>query len=195
MLDNLYVLGSGLLKDNRRLSVFLITYNHIQCNVIFHRLVKPIGYWTIELSFVKVENNDAVLTCYANKVRTNLSFDEFCNFFELQVGKGDTNPKIILSAFYNSLNSQIPTTVEHLNDNQRRLMSDYISHCESGDERKRIYLYDLRRTGNRTEYNNDKAAARYPDIYEQFKNDKEYSFYFSVTLNQLLEKLRNRNNQ
>lgn len=200
MLDNLYVLGSTLLNNNRRLYVFLITYNHIQCNVVFHRLIKPVGYWTIELSFIKVTDNNAVLSCYANKARTNLSLDEFCDFFDIQVGEGNASLKDIFSAFYTSLNNQIPHTIERLNDVQRELMSDYIYHYENRDEHNRLYLYDLRKTGNRSEYNNDKAAARYPDIYEHFQNDREYSFYFSehredeVTLNQLLEKLRKRNN-
>ena len=199
MLENLYVLGTALLRNNRRLYVFSITYNNIKCNVIFHRLIKPKRYWTIALTFIKVANNAAVLSCYANKATTDLLFSDFCAFFNIQVGNGNASPKDIFASFYQSLNTQIPHNIGTLNEEQRVLMGNYIYNHEIGDEQNRLYLYDLRRTGNRSEYNNDKAAARYPDIYEHFKDDIEYSFYFSehpedeVTLNELLEKLRLRN--
>lgn len=198
MLERLYVLGTLLLHHNRRLFVFLITYNHIQCNVIFHRLIKPEGYWTIRLTFIKVENNDETLSCYANRIRTDLNIDEFTTFFDIQTDKSSTSIKNIFTTFYRSFNNQIPDNIEHLNNEQRALMGNYITHQEQGDAQNRIYLFDIRHTGNRSEYNNDKAVARYPEIYAHFQHDTDYSFYFSenpadeVTLNQLLRKLRNR---
>ena len=197
MLKNLYTLGTLLLKNDRRLHVFFISYNGIDCNVIFHRLKKANGFWTIQLEFVKVANDES-LVCYANKASTDLKINDFCAFFNIQLGEGKADVKDIFGRFYMSLNEQVPTKLISLNEDQRQLMCSYIQNHEPADEAAKIYLFDLRKTGNRSEYNNDKAAARYPDIYEHFKDDDEYSFYFTddyskeVTLDQLLEKLKRR---
>lgn len=197
MLNNLYKLGSELLKQNRRLHVFYITYNKIHCNVIFHRLIKPIGYWTIQLEFIKATSNES-LSCYANKATTNLNFNKFCDFFNINTNTGNSTIRDIYCSFYKSLNNQIPTIISVMDNGQRYLMSNFICSHEAVDESKKIYLYDIRKTGHRTEYNNDKAAALYPDIYDHFKYDLDHSFCFSsnanieVTLDQLLTKLRKR---
>lgn len=199
MLDNLYVLGSELLKMNRRLYVFLITYNNIKCNVIFHRLEKSHGYYPIQLEFVKV-TDDTTLSCYAHKSSTDLKFSDFAEFFNINTGSGKAEVRDIFSSFYKSLNSQIPTAVTSLNKTQNDLMSGFINRHSSVKEAAKKYLYDFRlNSGSRSKYNNDKAAALYPDIYEHFKKDIDHSFFFSpnkadeVTLNQLLAKIRNRN--
>lgn len=198
MLNNLYKLGSELLKQNRRLHVFYITYNKIHCNVIFHRLIKPNGYYPIQLDFIKVCNNQS-LCCYANKSSTNLKFNDFCNFFNINSNDRSATIREIFVSFYETFNSQIPTTITPINDSQRNIMSKYIIAHSSATEATKVYLYDFRlNNGERSKYNNDKAAALYPDIYEYFKNDTDHSFFFSpnksdeITLNQLLEKLRKR---
>ena len=143
MLSNLYILGNELLKSGRRLHVFLITYNNIQCNVIFHRLQKSNGYYPIQLEFVKIANNEA-LSCYAHHASTDLKFSEFCRFFNIHLGNGNANVPDIFNSFYKRLNTQIPTTITPTNDVQRHLMKDYIITHSDANEAAKIYLYDFR---------------------------------------------------
>ena len=198
MLDNLYKLGSELMKNGRMLSVFCITYNSVECYVVFHRLEKAKGYYTIKLEFIRIDDHES-LVCYANKSHTNLDFIDFKNFFRLNTGFGKAEIRDIFKNFYNSFNSQIPTIIETMNREQQNVMRNYIYNNSPASERDKIYLYDFKKTrGHRTNFNNDKAAASYPEIYEHFKHDTDHSFFFSpreedeVNLSQLLQKLANR---
>ena len=199
-LENLYKLGTALLKTNRRLTAFYIQYNQIKCHIVFHRLKRPQGYWTIELSFINTENIENNFTCLANRNSLSVDYYDFCNFFHIKSRGANTTPREIMESFYHSFNQQIPTKVKKEYDKeQTHILNNYIRQKEPVDEASKIYLFDLRHFGNRSEYNNDKAAFRYPEIYSYFEKDTDYSFCFTnkkekeVTLEELLRKLEKRN--
>lgn len=195
-LSKLYELGSMLMREERRLYVFEIIYNNIQCDVIFYRFHKAKGYWTIELRFIK--ENGENLICMANRATTDLDINEFCDFFRIKRIDGTATVKEIFNSFYEVFNEQVPDKISIPGEKEQEYMSAYIYYHENVDEREKKYLYDLRRTGNRSVFNNDKAISKYPDIYKHFKNKKDYSFCFSknkedeVDLYQLLKKLKRR---
>lgn len=201
-LGNLYKLGSALLKSDRRLTAFRIHYKGINCHVLFHRLLKPHNtYWTIHLSFFKVDNIKEYFECYANKNGMDVDANTFYHFFNIK-GDGHGDWKSLIENFYSSFNKQITDDVinklSDYDEEEKNLINTYISNHEREDERNKVYLFDVRHTGHRTEYNNDKAACRYPEIYQHFKTYTEYSFFFSddvekeTTLEELIIKFERR---
>lgn len=198
MLKNLYKLGNLLIKNNRLLHVFDIDYNKEKYNVIFYRLPKAKKkYYTVELTFINTRDKNKYISCYANSHSMDISPVEFCNFFNIQFISGKANISSIFATFYKKFNSQVNLDIFSYLPEQQQIMKEYICHKEPTKERDKKYLYDFRRTGNRSKFNNDKAAYYYPEIYKYFANKTEYSFFFSPhkedevkDVNELLKKIK-----
>ena len=196
-LSNFNVLKANLRRLDRLVSVLKFDYNDITCYMVFHVQKEPIDkIWTIKLTFHNPQDKTYDFECYANQLRMSFEFSQFANFFHIAKGDG-THRVALVQNFYSYLNSTMDTEVPKLySDTARKYMRDDITEHNND---ALVYLYDVHRTcGTRTSENNDKAAALYPDIYDEFRNDTELSFYFSdkpekeCTLIQILEKLRRR---
>lgn len=200
-LDRLYVLGNNLKSINRHITVLDYNYNDVRCEVIFHRLPHPVQkIWTIKLSFYNPSDHSNDFSCYANRVRMSFDAGEFAAFFHITYGSGG-HMRDIIEGFYDNFGRSINTKIPDIYAGDGRdTMERYIYQNESIDDRDRIYIYDVRPTrGVRSELNNDKAAALYPEIYAEFREDTTLSFFFSpnkgeeCTLDQIIEKIRRRN--
>lgn len=200
MLKNLYVLGNLLIENNRLLHVFDINYNGVKYNVVFYRLPKVMKkYYTIELTFINATNENEFISCYANKHSMDISPIDFCNFFNVKFVNGKAHISNIYKTFYDTFNKQVNFDIFTYSSTQQQVMKKYIYNKEPAKERDKKYLYDFRHTGNRSKFNNDKAASSYFEIYKHFADMNEYSFYFSPhkedevkNVNELLEKLKKR---
>ena len=199
-LSNFNILKSNLRRLDRLVSVLKFEYNGITCYMVFHVLDKPIDLiWTIELTFHNPQDKTYDFECYANQQRMSFEFSQFANFFHIAKGDG-THKVALVQNFYSYLNNTMDTNVpERYSNIEAQYMCNCILHNSKNDQK--IYITNVKRNWGerkRTPYNNDKAAALYPDIYNEFRNQIEISFCFSDqkederTLIQILEKIRHR---
>ena len=200
-LSNFNVLKSNLKHLNRLVSVLKFEYNGITCYMVFHVLNKPIdGIWSIELTFHNPKDKTYDFECYANQQRMSFEFYQFANFFH--IAKSDGTHKVqLVQNFYSYLNDTMDTNIpERYSHVAAQYMYNCISHNDQDDNQK-IYITHVKRNREgqkRTDYNSDKTAALYPDIYNEFRDHPNISFCFSdkkedeCTLIQILEKIRHR---
>lgn len=197
-LENLYILSANLRSVNRMLTIFPFEYNQVKCNIIFHRLTKTYKtYWTIKLSFLNPNDHSFDFECFANANSLDVDYQTLSNFFKLK-NNGNASIKEIFETFYQKFNLAIDVNAIFIPEEHQNEINQYIYNHENVDDRNKIYLFDLRHTGNRSSFNNDKAASRYPEIYKYFADDTEYSFCFTdndkreVTLDELVETIQSR---
>lgn len=146
-------------------------------------------YALLDLKFFKNHQHDEKNT-YEVPVNSFSLVDDYvpiAEFFEIPGNGTGKNP---FKNLYNALGSATPTTVDNKNitENQKRLLINSLSTSDSQDP-DRLYIYAVRRnsinekTGQnmrRSAFNSDKTKLLYPDIYENFKDDKGISFLYST---------------
>ena len=181
-LNNLYILGNHLKAINRFVYPFKFTYNNVEVYVIYHRLDHTYNkYWTIRLSFINFSDRQNDFECYANKNSLDITYTILQKFFHLST-IGNSDIKDIFNSFYKHFNAHIPTHVSDITDPKlQKSAAEYIHKYDN--EKDKIYLFDVRHTSGRTNFNNDKAAAMYPEIYHEFRNDYSLSFFFTADIN------------
>lgn len=201
-LSNLSIYRTSMREANRQMDVFHFTYNNIFCRVLIHSFSKPQNkYFPCSLFFTNPDDHTNDFECLANAQKLDVSYSHIAKFFHIQNGGQNTPLGTLYRHFYESLNRAIPNHVHiRLESDDRQLIRNKIRTID--DNIPKPYLYDVRTTGgHRTNLDNDKAAASYPDIYVHFQKDTDYSFFFTadpskeVTLDTLLQKIEHRNHR
>lgn len=187
-LENLKVLRNDMIANEKAVIVFRFTYKQIVYLVAVCLLTgedrknKKSEYALVRLCFMKADNINDFLDCYANSVKITAGLTELRNFLGVEYQK---NGIAWINGFLDHLGKTIPTVVPILDAAKQEAIISTICRHENRDP-KRIYRNYMFRNGkengkqkHRTEYNGQLASIRFPMLYPRFKNDKTISFAFT----------------
>lgn len=182
---NLPKLLDDMKSKNRIIEVFSFTYNQVNCAVILtiykEKEKKPSKYAQVKLEFLNTENGLSIFA-YANFSSVNFNdVAEFIKFFNIQVTNGKAKIIEIFQSFSELFARYIPT-VSSINAQYRTIATSRLE----PNSPNAIYCYEVRRNGTkngqpnvRSIENSQKAELLRPELYEKFKADTNFSFFFS----------------
>lgn len=112
-----------------------------------------------------------------------LSVGEFMNFFGIQNRDGKATMRDIFISFSEHFSKFIPSEVQYQNQEQKIILSNRLE----SNKPNALYCYDIRRNGfkedgqrgKRSIENSNKAQYLRPSLYEKYKDEPHFSFYFS----------------
>lgn len=164
---------------------FLFRYKQVDYVVILKTYsdeeIKPIKYAVAKLEFIERANTKNSICAYADFFEVHFtSTSDFCNFFRINSEDANRNLFVDFSEIFSNFipqekNVEKPVDVNVLQG----------SRCE-GTNPNAIFCYDVRRNGSRDGVlnqrsieNSNKAQTLRPTLYYMYKEDKNYSFFFS----------------
>ena len=187
-LENLKVLRNDMIANEKAVIVFRFTYKQIVYFVAVcllteeDRKKKEAEYALVRLCFMKAENINVFLDCYANSVKITAGLTELRNFLGVEYKE---NGIAWINGFLDFLGQIIPITVPIPNVAEQEVIISTICRHENRDP-NRIFRNYMFRNGkengkqkHRTEYNGQLASIRFPMLYPRFRNDKTISFAFT----------------
>lgn len=142
---------------------------------------KPSEYAVAKLEFIDRNNVNRSILAYTNYSEVTFgSVSEFCDFFHITYqGAG----RDLFIDFNKVFSEFIPQ--EKILDKPNDVIRLQGSRCE-GNDPNAIYCYDVRRNGSRggilnqrSIENSNKAQTLRPNLYTKYKEDTNYSFFFS----------------
>lgn len=180
------------LMRNRQTAVYSYryAYNGINCFVAICLLVdddkklKKAQYALVRIRFMKVDNLDDFIDCYANTQGLLTGVGEIRRFFHIPYNTEGFSSW--LDTFYDDFNENYPSSIEvpdnELHDINIRTVCEH-----EGRNPNRIYRHHLLRhlpneygeTKHRTEYNSQLAKWRFPKLWDIYSTDKTVSFAFT----------------
>ncbi len=190
-LNNLRDLLDDMKSKNRTIEAFPFNYNQGQYAVILTRYKpnesKPHQSAQAKLEFFNLNSGNSIFA-YANFSQVNFkNANDFINFFKINVQAGTATIREIFQSFSNFFADFIPTqTKKDLDIIYKRIVATRLE----PNSPNTIYCYDVRRNGKdkagkpnrRSVENSEKAKILRPELYEKFKADSNYSFFFSDNL-------------
>lgn len=187
-LENLKVLRNDMIANEKAVIVFRFTYKQIVYFVAVcllteeDRKKKEAEYALVRLCFMKADNINDFLDCYANSVKITAGLTELRNFLGVEYQE---NGFAWINGFLDFLGQIIPIAVPIPNVAEQEAIISTICRHENRDP-NRIYRNYMFRNGkengkqkHRTEYNGQLASIRFPMLYPRFRNDKTISFAFT----------------
>ncbi|HFC6370171.1 TPA: DUF6037 family protein [Neisseria lactamica] len=185
--NNLKDLLNDMRSKNRIIEAFPFNYNQRQYAVILTRY-KPneprLDYAQAKLEFFNLNSENSIFA-YADFYEVHFkNATDFINFFEINVQTGAATIREIFQSFSIFFADFIPTqTKKDLDIVYKRIVATRLE----PNSPNTIYCYDVRRNGknkagnpnHRSVENNEKAKILRPGLYEKFKADSNYSFFFS----------------
>ncbi|MEX0134992.1 hypothetical protein MRBLBA71_001536 [Bacillus nitratireducens] len=196
ILGNLKVLKSDMEEKGWFIDAFLFTYKQ-QDYIVLVKLytgnqVKPEGI-LLKLEFLRRGNINDKLLVPASASSFKIDAKTFRDYFGI---KYEPNLWDVFQQFYRHFSTFIPTEVnEKKPRDQENAMLNSLSEDDNDDPNKR-YCYAFNRNGRkangeykkRSSYNDNKAKILFRDLYEEVKDEKHASFWFSVDKNDLKTK-------
>lgn len=187
-LENLKNLRKDMIANEKAVIVFRFTYRQIAYFVAVcllteeDRKKKKAEYALVRLCFMKADNINEFLDCYANSVKITAGLTELRNFLEVEYQEDGI---AWINGFLDYFGMNIPVVVPIPGAAEREAIISTICRHENRDP-NRIYRNYIFRNGiengkqkHRTEYNGQLASIRFPALYPKFKNDKTISFAFT----------------
>ena len=184
---NLRDLLNDMKSKNRTIEAFPFNYNQVQYAVILTRY-KPNEprpkHAQAKLEFFNLNSGNSIFA-YADFYEVHFgNATDFINFFKINVQVGTATIREIFQSFSNVFADFIPThTKKGLDIIYKKIVATRLE----PNSPNTIYCYDVRRNGkdkagnpnHRSVENNEKAKILRPELYEKFKADSNYSFFFS----------------
>lgn len=146
------------------------------------RKKKEAEFALVRLCFMKADDINDFLDCYANSIKITAGLTELRHFLGVEYQKdgnawmngflkylGDNIPIDIPTPDESDQEAIISTICRHENRNPNRIYRKYISRNGKENGRQK----------HRTEYNAQLASIRFPKLYPKFRDDKTISFAFS----------------
>lgn len=187
-LENLKVLRNDMIDNEKAVIVFRFIYKQIAYIIAVcllteeDRKKKEAEYALVRLCFMKADNINDFLDCYANSVKITAGMTELRNFLGVEYQE---NGVAWINGFLEFLGKNIPTVVPTPNEFEQKAIISTVCRHENRDP-NRIYRNYMFRNGkengkqkHRTEYNGQLASMRFPMLYPRFRNDKTISFAFT----------------
>lgn len=187
-LNNLKVLRKEMIVHEKAVIVFRFIYKKIAYFIAVCLLTEEdrkkteAEYALVRLCFMKANNINDFLDCYANSVKITAGLTELRNFLGVEYQEDGIAWK---NGFLDFLGKKIPTVVSIPSASEQDVIMRTICRHENRDPNK-IYRYYMFRNGkengkqkHRTEYNGQLASIRFPVLYPRFRNDKTISFAFT----------------
>lgn len=185
--NNLKDLLNDMRSKNRIIEAFPFNYNQRQYAVILTRY-KPDeprpNYAQTKLEFFNLDSENSIFA-YADFYEVHFkNATDFIIFFKINVQTSATTIREIFQSFSNLFADFIPTqTKKDLDIVYKRIVATRLE----PNSPNAIYCYEVRRNGKdkagkpnrRSVENSEKAKILRPKLYEKFKADSNYSFFFS----------------
>lgn len=139
-----------------------------------------------ELEFIKADNINSSIMAYADFFKVSFYLaNDFYAFFEIKPSI-ETSGGRIFSTFSEYFSKFIPE-VKTDYAQKPKIEKELIVAKVEKDKSNHIYCYDVHRTGEkengepkqRSIENDNKARMLRPNLYEKFKQDRNFSFFFS----------------
>ena len=177
-------------KEQTAVYSYRYEYNKVKCFVAICLLTEDdkkkakAKYALIRLRFMKRDNLDDFIDCYANSKRFMDGAGEIRRFFNISFN--DEGFEQWLAVFYKNFDEHYPTVLK-VQDPELKKVSLRTVYEHEGRDPNRIYRLRLLRhmpdkngnTNHRTEYNSQLAKERFPKLWEIYKNDRTVSFAFT----------------
>ena len=190
-LENLKVLRNEMTANEKAVIVFRFIYKHIDYFVAVCLLTeedykkKEAEFALVRLCFMKADDINVFLDCYANSKRITAGLTELRHFLGVEYQK---DGKAWMEGFLEFLGKNIPIVVPAPDGFEQTAILNTICRHENRNP-NRIYRKYISRNGkengrqkHRTEYNAQLASIRFPKLYPKFRDDKTISFAFSENI-------------
>lgn len=187
-LENLKALRNDMKANEKGVIVFRFTYKQIAYFIAVCLLTKEdykkkeAEYALVRLCFMKADNINDFLDCYANSMKIITGLTDLRKFLGVEYQEDGI---AWLNNFLKYLGKNMPTVIPDYSESDQGAIINTICRHEKHDP-NRIYRYYMFRNGKengkqkyRTEYNGQLASIRFPVLYPKFKNDKIISFAFT----------------
>lgn len=187
-LENLKILRDDMRDKEKAVIVFRFSYNQVKCYVAVCLLnekeekKEETKYALVRLCFMKADNINDFLDCYANVKGITAGMTELRKFFGIEYQEDGV---AWINSFMECLGKKIPVVVPEPDESEQKAIIHTICRHENYNP-NRIYrkymFYNGKENGkqkHRTEYNGQLASIRFPKLYPKFKNDKTISFAFT----------------
>ncbi len=146
------------------------------------RKKKEAEYALVRLCFMKADNINDFLDCYANSAGITARMTELRKFLGVEYQENGVG---WIRGFLERLGKEVPDSVSKTDESCQDIIISTICRHENRDP-NRIYRSHMFRNGkengkqkHRTEYNGQLASIRFPSLYPKFKNDTTISFAFT----------------
>lgn len=184
-LSNIPLLLKSLRENDWYITVFPFSFNNQDYIVIFEdlkELDKQIKYFSVNLTFIDLEDTNRQFETLANAYTFNAISDDICAFFGIQTGI-NTSSSFSIRNICESLNKSVPCIFQTPAAQYVNLMIDKI---EIRTNNEGMCCYDVRRNGKtqngiqkeRTAINTAKTKLLRPKLFEAFGKDKTISFFY-----------------
>lgn len=175
-----------MIKNNRKIILINFCFNKIGYFLILEQLEKlerKNQYASMKLTFIRKTDQERI-TIEANSNRFLIESEALITYFRINSIKINNFLKYLFAVFI----SHIPENIPNLNEEEERIIVNYINREENEEEK--IYCIGLMRNGIdksgkqrlRRPLNLEKTRILYPELYEDFKNDKTISFRYSSNI-------------
>ncbi|MEK7019570.1 DUF6037 family protein [Bacillus sp. FSL R9-9410] len=188
ILGNLKALKSDMEENGWFIDAFLFTYKQQEFIVLVKLYTKGQAipkYALLKLEFLRRGNVNDKLRVPANSAKLLTDAKTLRDYFNIDYG---TRVGDAIQQFYRQFSTAIPTEVrEEKTRDQENAMVYSLSKSDKDDPNK-IYCYAFNRNGRkangeygeRSEFNDNKAKILFRDLYEEVKEEKHASFWFSA---------------
>lgn len=177
LIERINLLKSEMIKNGWMVEPFLFKYNNVNCVVLVKRYTEneeKVKNSIIKLEFYKEDNR----CLYADVKKYGIYFESakaFRIFFNIRYVE---NIGDIFKQFKEYFIKFIPVKInENKTEKEKIIMVKSLSESDSEDPNK-IYCFGVKRTGNRSPFNDNKARLLRPKLYNDI-NDNTVSFCFS----------------
>ena len=187
-LSNLRALREDMCENEKAVVVFRFYYKQSEYFVAVcllteeDRKKQEAKYALVRLCFIRGDDLEQYLDCYANSKRFSAGMTELRHFLGVEY-----QPDGIgwIQAFTEYFGKYIPEHIPNMNSQEQRVALHTICRHEGRDP-NRIYRSYIFRNGkqngqqkHRTEYNGQLASVRFFSLYPKFKQDRTISFAFT----------------
>lgn len=194
-LKNLKLLREKMRENEKAVVVFQFHYKEIDYFIAVclitdeERKKQEAKYALVRLCFMRQDDLNQYLDCYANTKFFSVDMTKFRNFLGVEFQEDGIG---WIQGFTQYFGEFIPNDITNMNNKEQHVALQTICRHEGRDP-NRIYRSYIFRNGkqngqqkHRTEYNAQLASARFLMLYPKFKLDRTISFAFID--NPLLEK-------
>lgn len=197
LFDNLKQLRKEMVANEVAVTVFRFEYKQTGYFVSVCLLTdedyrkREAEYALVRFCFMREDNLDNYLDCYANSIKITAGMTELRHFLGVEYQQ---DGRAWMDTFYQYFGQFIPSKIPKANAVEEQVIVRTVCIHENRDPNRTFRSYMFRngksngKQKHRTEYNGQLASFRFPKIYakKEFKDDKTISFAF--TADPILEK-------
>lgn len=187
-LEKLRLLRDNMRENEKAVVVFRFQYKAVEYFVAVclltdeDRKKQAARYALVRLCFIRGDDLNQYLDCYANSKGFSAGMTELRNFLGVEYQLDGIG---WIQGFTQDFGEVIPDHIPNMNNHEQHIALHTICRHEGRDP-NRIYRSYIFRNGkqnglqkHRTEYNGQLASVRFFSLYPKFKQDKTISFAFT----------------